>query len=76
MGGPQPTKPPDPSIAEFERCLKVKESGNLADTRNTFEEFITQYPDSPGSMRQGKRSGTSTEALFFGCTPTPRNSNT
>ncbi len=48
MAGPQPHHAaPTPSIAEYERCLKIKEGGNLVEARAAFEDFVSQNPDSP-----------------------------
>ena len=71
MAGPQPTMPPDPSIAEYERCLKVKESGNLVDARNAFEEFTSQNPDSPRINEAREALGDINIKLFFSDAPDP-----
>lgn len=71
MNGPQPTPPPDPSIAEYARCMKVKEAGNLADTRDALEEFTTQYPDSPRADDARETLGEINVKLFFSDAPGP-----
>ena len=71
MGGPRPTLPPDPSIVDFERCIKVKESGNLADARKAFEDFIAQYPDSPRIEEARDALGEINMKLFFSDAPDP-----
>ena len=46
MAGPPPTPPPDPSLAEFGKCLKIKNSGTLVEAHDAFEDFVEHNPDS------------------------------
>jgi hypothetical protein len=71
MAGPQPTMPPDPSIAEYEKCLKVKENGNLVEARNAFEDFTTHNPDSPKIDDAMDALGDINMKLFFSDAPDP-----
>jgi LysM repeat protein len=71
MGGPQPTQPPDPSLAEFDRCMKVKEGGTPADARKAFEDFIAEYPDSPRIEEARDALGGINMKLFFSDAPDP-----
>lgn len=43
---PPPAPPPDPSIAEFERCLEIKNRGSLDEARAAFERFLKEFPES------------------------------
>ncbi len=71
MSGPQPTLPPDPSIAEYERCMEVKKGGNLLDARAAFEDFVSQNPDSPRIDEARDALGEINTKLFFSDAPDP-----
>ncbi|HWB58817.1 MAG TPA: LysM peptidoglycan-binding domain-containing protein [Chthoniobacteraceae bacterium] len=72
MGEPTPTPPPDPSLAEFDRCMKtVKESANLIDARKALEDFTTAYPDSPKIEQARDELGDINLKLFFSDAPDP-----
>lgn len=68
---PPPTPPPDPSLGEFERCLKVKESGNLLDARAAFEQFLAQHPKSAKAEEARDFLGQINTEIFFSATPSP-----
>lgn len=72
MGAPQPTLPPDPSLVEFDRCMKaVKEAANLADARKALEDFVAAYPDSPRIDDARDQLGEINMKLFFSDAPDP-----
>jgi len=71
MAGPQPTRPPDPSIAEFERCKKTADAANPADGRAAWEDFVTRYPDSPRIDEAREALGDLNIKLFFSDAPDP-----
>jgi LysM repeat protein len=43
---PPPLPPPDPSIAEFERCLELRRNGAIADAKTSLERFLKEFPES------------------------------
>jgi len=71
MGGPQPTRPPDPSVVEYDRCMKVKDGGNMSDTRKALEDFVTQYPDSPRIDDAKEALGDINLKIMFSDAPDP-----
>ena len=71
MGAPTPTPPPDASAIEYERVLKVKDAGNLAETRKAFEDFTAQYPNSPRFDDARDVLGDVNLKLFFSDAPDP-----
>ena len=71
MGGPTPTPPPDPSVVEYARCVKVSQGGSPEEARKVFENFIAQYPDSPRIDNARDALGEINMKLFFSDTPDP-----
>lgn len=68
---PQPTPTPDPSVAEYERSLKVRDSGNLLEAKAALEDFLGNYPKSPKSEEARDALGTINTEIFFSPTPAP-----
>jgi len=71
MARPRPTPPPDPSIAGFERCMKVKSTGSLLDAQNAFQDFIDHNPDSSRLEQAKDELGGINMALFYSDQPSP-----
>ena len=71
MGAPPPKPPPDPSLVEFDRCMKIKDSENPDDARKALEEFIAAYPDSPRIDDARDALGDINMKLFFSDAPDP-----
>lgn len=71
MGAPAPTRPPDPSLAEYDRCLKVVQAGDLPVARKTLEDFVAAYPDSPRIDEARDTLGDINLKMFFSDAPAP-----
>lgn len=71
QAGPQPTPPPDPSIAEFARCMKLKESGDLLGARAALEDFVAHQADSPKVDDARTALGEVNMKLLFSTQPDP-----
>lgn len=68
---PRPTLPPDPSIAEFERCMKLKAGGDPVVAREAFAAFVVQNPDSPKTEAAKDVLGEINTDIFFSTIPSP-----
>lgn len=68
---PRPAPPPDPSIAEFEKCLQLRSAGKLDDARGALEAFVGRNPDSPKIEEATDALGDLNAALFFSNRPAP-----
>jgi len=70
---PPPTPPPDPSLADFTKCVEIHRTGNKAESRAALEQFLREYPAS--SKRDGAYDmlGEINAAEFFAMKPTDEN---
>lgn len=68
---PQPTPTPDPSLGEFEKSVKVKESGDLLKAREALEAFLANYPKSTRAEDARDALGAVNMEIFFSPTPSP-----
>ena len=69
--GPPPTQPPDPSLGEFERCMKLKAAGNTAEARAALQDFVEHNPDSTKIDDAKDALGDLNMALMFSTEPSP-----
>lgn len=70
---PPPTPPPDPSIADFEKCVEIHRAGDKVASRTALEQFLREYPAS--TKRDGiyDMLGEINAADFFAMKPTEAN---
>ena len=70
---PPPTPPPDPSLADFDKCVQIHRAGNKAESRKALDQFLREYPTS--TKREGVYDmlGEINAAEFFTTTPTDEN---
>ena len=70
---PPPTPPPDPSLADFEKCVEIHRAGNKAASRKAIEQFLREFPTS--TKRDGiyDMLGEINSAEFFAVKPTDEN---
>lgn len=68
---PLPTPTPDPSLADFEECIKALQSGNLVDARAALEEFLARHPKSSKAADARSALGKINTDIFFSATPSP-----
>ncbi len=68
--GPLPP-PPDPSVAEFEKCIQLKQAGKLIDAQKALEHFIDDNPSSTKIDDARDALGEVNIDLFFSKTPSP-----
>lgn len=67
----KPTPPPDPSLPEFEKVLKVREARQPVATREALEKFIESYPFSTKLDEARKALGEANTDIFFSAVPAP-----
>ena len=65
---PPPLPPPDPSIAEFERCMEIKTRGSLPEARAAFERFLKEFPESKKKEAAINAIGEINSESFFSMT--------
>ena len=70
---PPPLPPPDPSIAEFERCVALKNSGSLADAKAALDRFLKEFPESRKRNEAFEVIGEINSTLFFSQKPDETN---
>ena len=73
---PPPLPPPDPSFAEFEKCMEIKNKGSLAEARTAFERFLKEFPESKKREAALNAIGEINSAAFFSMTPDDTNTYT
>src|SRR5438094_135671 len=66
-----PTPPPDPTIPEFERCMKIKNARKFVEARTAFEHFLENYPGSTKLEEAKDAIGELNIDIFFSATPSP-----
>lgn len=66
-----PTPPPDATIPEFERCLKIKNEHKLVEARSAFENFLANYPSSTRLEEAKEALGELNVDIFLSATPSP-----
>jgi LysM repeat protein len=69
--GGKPAPPPDPSLPEFEKVMKIKQSHQPVAAREALEHFIETYPFSTKLPEARKALGEVNTDLFFSTTPSP-----
>jgi LysM repeat protein len=70
---PPPAPPPDPSFAEFNRCMEIKNKGSLAEARAAFERFLKEFPESKKRDAALDAIGEINSAAFFSMKPDETN---
>lgn len=68
---PPPPAPPDPTLADFERCQTLESSASMLEVRNSWREFVERYPQSTKIQEAKARLGQINSALFFSAVATP-----
>jgi hypothetical protein len=68
---PRAPLPPDASIAEFEKCMKVKSGGDLLAARDALDAFVSQNPNSPKTEEAKDALGEVNTDIFFSTIPSP-----
>ena len=63
--------PPDPSLPEFQRCLKLKNEKKVLEARTGFEAFIENNPNSTKLEEAKAQIGEINTDIFFSNTPSP-----
>lgn len=61
----------DTSLAEFDKCMKLKNSGDLLAARSALDLFVVQNPDSPRIGQAKDALGEINADIFFSTTPSP-----
>jgi hypothetical protein len=70
---PPPTPPPDPSLAEFEKCVEISRKGARDKTRTAIEQFLREYPSSTKRGEAHDILGEVNAADFFAARPDESN---
>jgi LysM repeat protein len=70
---PAPAPPPDPSLAEFQRCMEIKNKGSLPEARAAFERFLKEFPESKKREAALDAIGEINSATFFSMKPDETN---
>jgi len=69
--GGKPVLPPDPSLPDFEKAMKVKAERQPVATREALERFIETYPFSTKLAEARKALGEANTDIFFSSIPAP-----
>ena len=67
----EPTPPPDPSLPEFDECLKIKKAGDLVGAKAALESYIEHYPHSTMLAEARTALGEVNSDIFFSRIPSP-----
>ena len=70
---PPPTPPPDPSLADFEKCVQIHRAGDKASSRTVIEQFLREYPTSTKRDGTYDMLGEVNAAEFFAVKPAGEN---
>ncbi|MEO6739375.1 MAG: LysM peptidoglycan-binding domain-containing protein [Chthoniobacteraceae bacterium] len=70
---PPPTPPPDPSLADFEKCVEIHRAGNRAASRRAIEQFLREFPTSTKRDGINDMLGEINAAEFFATKPNEEN---
>ena len=73
---PPPTPPPDPSLADFEKCVQTHLSGDRAASRAGIEVFLREFPTSTKRDAVLDMLGEINSAEFFSVKPNAENTYT
>jgi LysM repeat protein len=70
---PPPTPPPDPSLADFDKCVQIHRAGDKVASRKALEQFLREFPTS--TKRDGiyDMLGEINAAEFFAMKPDEKN---
>jgi len=66
---PPPTPPPDPGLADFEKCVQTHLSGDRAASRTAIEQFLREFPMSTKRDAVLDMLGEINSAEFFSVKP-------
>jgi LysM repeat protein len=66
-----PTPPPDPSLPDFEACMKIKKSGDLVRAQAALEAFLENNPKSTVLAAAKTALGEVNTDIFFSAIPSP-----
>ena len=70
---PPPTPPPDPSLADFEKCVEIHRSGDKIASRRAIEIFLREFPTSTKRDAVHDMLGEINSAEFFAVRPGGQN---
>ncbi len=70
---PPPTPPPDPSLADFDKCVEIHRSGDRAASRTAIELFLREFPTSTKRDAVHDMLGEINSAEFFAMKPNAEN---
>ncbi|MDD5350320.1 MAG: LysM peptidoglycan-binding domain-containing protein [Chthoniobacteraceae bacterium] len=71
QAGGKPSPPPDPSLPDFEKAMKVRDARQPVATREAMERFIETYPFSTKLAEARKALGEANTDIFFSAIPAP-----
>jgi len=69
--GGKPAPPPDPSLLEFEKAMKLKSARQPVEVREALERFLENYPCSTKIADARKALGMVNTDVFFSAIPAP-----
>ena len=69
--GGKPVPPPDPSLPEFEKAMKIKAAHQPVEAREALEHFVENYPFSTKLPEARKALGEVNTDIFFSAIPAP-----
>jgi len=67
----EPTPPPDPSVPDFDACMKLKQAGDLVAARTAFESFLERNRRSTKLAEARAALGEVNTDIFFSRIPSP-----
>ncbi len=66
-----PTPPPDPSLGDYAKLLKMRESGDLVKARRAYRDFLAAWPKSTVQDEVKEELGEINTRIFFSKYPAP-----
>ena len=66
-----PTPPPDPSLPELDKAMKLKQARKLVEARTALERFLENFPFSTRLKEARKALGQVNTDIFFSTVPAP-----
>lgn len=69
--GGKPIPPPDPSLPEFEKAMKIKQARKPVEARAALEQFVENFPFSTKLAEARKALGEVNTDIFFSTIPAP-----
>ena len=70
---PRPIPPVDPSLADFQHCVGIRQTGTLAEAVAALEQFLRVHPGSTKRAEAQEMIGELNSAIFFAVQATPEN---